>query len=194
MGYAALSDEELLARARQLSGADRDELVNELFSRHYERVARWCLRFAGDRERAADLAQEVFLKAHRHLDSFKAASRFSTWLYSIARNESLSQLQRAGPPTDSDDVLANVPAIAAGPDELASRSQQTKHVHEFLTATLDQLERTVYVLHYGDDMSLDTITRLLRLTNTSGAKAYIVSARRKLAKAVQRLQARGEQP
>jgi RNA polymerase sigma-70 factor, ECF subfamily len=87
-----------------------------------------------------------------------------------------------------------VPALAAGPDELASRSQQTKHVHEFLAATLDQLERTVYVLHYGDDMSLDTITRLLRLTNTSGAKAYIVSARRKLAKAVQRLQARGEQP
>ena len=194
MGYAALSDEELLARARQLSGAERDALVNELFARHYERVARWCLRFTGDRERAADLAQDVFLKAHRHLDSFKAAARFSTWLYSIARNESLSQLQRADPPADSDEVLADVAAIDVGPDELASRSQQTQRVREFLAATLDQLERTVYVLHYGDDMPLDAITRLLRLTNTSGAKAYIVSARRKLAKAVQRLQARGEQP
>ena len=194
MGYAAFSDEELLARARQSSGAERDALVNELFARHYERVARWCLRFTGDRERAADLAQDVFLKAHRHLDSFKAAARFSTWLYSIARNESLSQLQRAGPPTDSDEVLADVAAMAAAPDELASRSQQTQRVREFLAATLDHLERTVYVLHYGDDMPLDAITRLLRLTNTSGAKAYIVSARRKLAKAVQRLQARGERP
>ena len=194
MGYAAFSDEELLARARQSSGAERDALVNELFARHYERVARWCLRFTGDRERAADLAQDVFLKAHRHLDSFKAAARFSTWLYSIARNESLSQLQRADPPADSDEVLADVAAMAAAPDELASRSQQTQRVREFLAATLDHLERTVYVLHYGDDMPLDAITRLLRLTNTSGAKAYIVSARRKLAKAVQRLQARGERP
>ena len=194
MGYAAFSDEELLARARQCSGAERDALVNELFARHYERVARWCLRFTGDRERAADLAQDVFLKAHRHLDSFKAAARFSTWLYSIARNESLSQLQRADPPADSDEVLADVAAMAAAPDELASRSQQTQRVREFLAATLDHLERTVYVLHYGDDMPLDAITRLLRLTNTSGAKAYIVSARRKLAKAVQRLQARGERP
>ncbi len=194
MGYAAFSDEELLARARQSSGAERDALVNELFARHYERVARWCLRFTGDRERAADLAQDVFLKAHRHLDSFKAAARFSTWLYSIARNESLSQLQRADPPADSDEVLADVAAMAAAPDELASRSQQTQRVREFLAATLDHLERTVYVLHYGDDMPLDAITRLLRLTNTSGAKAYIVSARRKLAKAVQRLQAGGERP
>jgi len=194
MGYAELSDDELLARARQRSGAERDALVNELFTRHYERVARWCLRFTSDRDRAADLAQDVFLKAHRHLDSFKAASRFSTWLYSIARNESLSQLQRAGPPTDSDDVLASVAAIDAGPDELASRSQQTQRIREFLAATLDQLERVVFVLHYGDDMPLDAITRLLQLTNTSGAKAYIVSARRKLAKAVQRLQVRGERP
>jgi hypothetical protein len=35
-------------------------------------------------------------------------------------------------------------------------------------------------LHYGDEMTLDAITRLLALTNMSGAKAYIVSARRKL--------------
>jgi len=41
-------------------------------------------------------------------------------------------------------------------------------------------------------MSLDAITRLLKLDNASGAKAYIVSARRKLARATQRLRARGE--
>lgn len=192
MGHVDLSDEELLARARQLTGAERDALVNELFARHYNRVARWCLRFTGDRDRAADVAQDVFLKAHRHLDSFKAAARFSTWLYSIARNESLRQLQRAEPRADSDDVLAQMAALDASPDELADRSQQTDRVRAFLTATLDRLERTVFVLHYGDEMSLDAITRLLRLTNTSGAKAYIVSARRKLARAAQRLHARGE--
>jgi hypothetical protein len=63
---------------------------------------------------------------------------------------------------------------------------------EFLSATLDQTEQVVFTLHYGDDMPLDTISRLLRLENTSGAKAYIVSAKRKLARAARRLRMRGE--
>jgi hypothetical protein len=50
----------------------------------------------------------------------------------------------------------------------------------------------VFTLHYGDDMTLEAITRLLKLDNASGAKAYIVSARRKLDKATRRLRARGE--
>jgi RNA polymerase sigma factor (sigma-70 family) len=192
MGYAELSDEELLAEARRLTGPKREALVNELFSRHYQRVGRWCLRFTGHRESAADLAQDVFLKAHRHLDSFKATSRFSTWLYSIVRNESFNRLQRASPPTDSDEVLADVAALDEGPEELADRSERGQHVREFLAETLDRLERAVFVLHYGEEMPLEAVTRLLRLENTSGAKAYIVSARRKLAKATRRLRSRGE--
>jgi len=192
MGYAELSDEELLAEARRLTGPKREALVNELFSRHYQRVGRWCLRFTGHRESAADLAQDVFLKAHRHLDSFKATSRFSTWLYSIVRNESFNRLQRASPPTDSDEVLADVAALDEGPEELADRSERGQHVREFLAETLDRLERAGVVLHYGEEMPLEAVTRLLRLENTSGAKAYIVSARRKLAKATRRLRSRGE--
>lgn len=191
MAYADLSDEELLAASRR-AGADRATLVNELFARHYERVARWCLRFTGDRETAADLAQDVFFRAHRHLDSFKAESRFSTWLYTIVRNESLRRLDRERPVTDSDEVLAEVAAIEPMPDELAHRSERGQRLKEFLATTLDAAERKVFVLHYGDGMPLDAITRLLRLNNASGAKAYIVSARRKIARATVRLKARGE--
>lgn len=156
-------------------------------------MARWCYRFAGDRDAATDLAQEVFLKAHRHLDSFQGASRFGTWLYSIARNESLNWLKRSRPPLeDAGEELAEVPSAEAGPEEIATGNSRARRLYEFLATTLDEKERAVFTLHYGDDMPLDAITRLLRLENASGAKAYIVSARRKLARAVERLLARGE--
>jgi DNA-directed RNA polymerase specialized sigma24 family protein len=64
---------------------------------------------------------------------------------------------------------------------------------ELVTATLDQTEREVFTMHYGDDIPLDAITRILGLQNASGAKAYIVSARRKLARAVERLRLRHEE-
>jgi hypothetical protein len=48
---------------------------------------------------------------------------------------------------------------------------------------LDKTEARVMMLHYGQEMPLNAVSRMLGLTNKSGAKAYIVSARRKLAAA-----------
>ena len=193
----SLSDEAVVEQYRAAPAAGRERLAEELFQRHYLRVARWCYRFTGDRESAADLAQDVFLKAHKHLETFRGSSRFTTWLYTIARHESLNRLQqrRAAPVLpDGEDVLADVPALDPGPEDLAVRSSRARRLHAFLAETLDETERKVFTLHYGNDMPLDAITRLLRLENTSGAKAYIVSAKRKLARAVQRQRARGGQP
>jgi RNA polymerase sigma-70 factor (ECF subfamily) len=189
---AAPSDELLLA-AYRASPQGRRAAADQLFARYYERVGRWCLRFTGDRESAADLAQEVFLKAYRHLDSFQGSAQFGTWLYSIARNESINRSKRAGPPlTDSEEALIQVPTLAPDPEALATQSSNSRRLQQFLTTTLDETERTVFTLHYGDELPLDAITRLLRLNNSSGAKAYIVSAKRKLARAVEKMSVRGE--
>jgi RNA polymerase sigma-70 factor, ECF subfamily len=192
MPFSSLSDEELAAEYRQASADRRAAVAEELFARHYERVARWCLRFAGDRDAAADLAQDVFLKAHRHLGGFKGGSRFSTWLYTIVRNEAFNRLQRARPELQNDEVLSKVASAVEGPEDLVTRQSRRRRIMEFLSETLNKTERTVFTLHYGDDMPLDTITRLLHLENASGAKAYIVSAKRKLARATDQLRVRGE--
>jgi len=155
-------------------------------------VARWCYRFTNDREAAADLAQEVFLKAHRSLDAFRGQAKFSTWLYSIARHEGINRFRRKGPPMEDDDLLAELAGTEEGPEEAAQRGQRGRWLRWFLFTTLDRTERIVFTLHYGKEMPLDTITRMLGLQNPSGAKAYIVSARRKLARASERARARGE--
>jgi len=107
------------------------------------------------------------------------------------RNESLNRLKRLRTDMEGEEVLADVAALEARPDALAEARDLATRLKEFLTANLDRREQAVFTLHYGDDMSLDAITRLLRLDNASGAKAYIVSARRKLARAAQRVRARG---
>jgi hypothetical protein len=94
MDLEQFSVEELVAQARALAGSQEgDRLANELFRRHYSQVACWCLRTTGDRELAADLAQEIFVRAHQHLKSFQGQSKFSTWLYSIARNQCMNAVK-----------------------------------------------------------------------------------------------------
>jgi len=192
MQPADLADDELAAECLKRSGADRAPYLEELFRRHYAQVARWCYRFTNDRDAAADLAQDVFLKAHRSFDSFRGQAKFSTWLYSIARHEGINRTQRKGPAMADEELLADVAASDEGPDEAAQSGQRGRRLRELLFATLDRTERTVFTLHYGKELPLETITRMLALDNASGAKAYIVSARRKLARASGRIKARGE--
>src|SRR5689334_6038732 len=86
MSLESLSDEELALRYREDTDSNTHELcINELFRRNFSKVARWCLRFVDGRETAADLAREIFTKAYQNLNSFQGQSRFSTWLFSIAR-------------------------------------------------------------------------------------------------------------
>jgi RNA polymerase sigma-70 factor (ECF subfamily) len=187
-------DETLLTAYREAAAHQKRAAADQLFAHYYERVGRWCFRFTGDRDAAADLAQEVFLKAHRHLDSFRGTAQFGTWLYSIVRNEAFNRAKRSALPieSESDEQLIDVPALDPDPEELASRSSTSRRLQQLLAATLDETERTVFTLHYGEELPLDAITRLLRLENSSGAKAYIVSAKRKLSRAVERWFVRGE--
>lgn len=191
MELEELSAEELVSRVRALIGSEEgDRLANELFRRHYERVACWCLRFTGDREWAADLAQEIFARAHRYLHSFQGNSKFSTWLFSIARNHCTNAMKARSihPAESGEEELADLPDDNAW---LASERESTSRmVHQLLDQALDETEKTVFTLHYGDELTLATITRLLGLKNESGAKAYIVSAKRKLNRYLQRLRAR----
>ena len=188
------SDEELVAHSRLagLPPARQRELLNELFSRYHTRVALWCFRVTGDRSSAADLAQDVLLKAHRNLDSWRAQSKFSTWLYSITRNHCINELAaksvRPEGTADSLDFELSDPAFVR-PDKQMERADEVRQMKSLMQQSLDETEAHVMTLHFGEDMTLDAITRLLSLSNPSGAKAYLVSARRKLKAAVARLRA-----
>jgi RNA polymerase sigma-70 factor, ECF subfamily len=182
------SDEELVARTRieGLSQSRRDEILNELFGRYHSRVAAWCLRMTGDRTAAADLGQDVLLKAWRNLDSWQGQAKFSTWMYSIMRNHCINDraARSVRPEGAADPLDFDVSDQSSRPDKQAERNSEIRRMNELIGGALDRTEAQVMTLHYGEEMTLATITRLLSLKNASGAKAYIVSARRKLKAAV----------
>lgn len=194
MGWQELTDEALIARYRAEAGqAQAEQYLNELFRRHHVKVARWCLSVTGDRESAADLAQEICVKAYQNLSYFKGQSKFSTWLYSITRNHCLNAVRsRANvPDMDSDElVMHTLPDVGDSPLASVERKQQADIARQLINETLEETEKAVFTMHFGEELPLDVITRMLNLTNASGAKAYLVSAKRKLDKAAKRWQAR----
>ena len=160
-----------------------DCLFEEVFDRYNRQVARWCYKISKDQDRALDLTQEVFIKAYRSIHSFRGDSQLSTWLYVITRNHCLNSLKKWRTEPDGHAVECPLTLVRATDEDVhltLERTQSYQQVFRFLYSILTPMEVKVMTLHYVDDLTLPAITRRLRLSNRSGAKAYIVSTRRKL--------------
>ncbi len=186
--WAALTDEELIAAHRAGDPGADDEALSELFRRYQMRIAKWCVRFTRDRESALDLAQDVLLRAYKSLHTYRGDSRFSTWLYVIARNQCCSAQEKRStqPAFVASSIADSVPDASSGDVHQRMESEQLNNRSwDIIRSALSRTEANVMMLHYGQEVSLGDITRSLGLTNKSGAKAYIVSARRKVHSLVQ---------
>ena len=88
--HARPADHELVASARAGAGDAFAVLVH----RYNAPLLAYFVRFSGDPELAADLAQETFLAAFRRLDRLSEDRSFAAWLYQIARNQLRSEWRR----------------------------------------------------------------------------------------------------
>lgn len=103
----AMTDPELAASALAGSEGAFRELV-----RRFERpIYSLIVRMVQDPSLAEDLAQEVFVKAYRRLDSYDPERKLSSWLFKIAHNTTIDHLRRG--------ALETVPLEAEKDDERA---------------------------------------------------------------------------
>jgi RNA polymerase sigma-70 factor (ECF subfamily) len=82
-------DTELLSQAQAGSVAAFEGLVEQ----NRDRVYGLALRMLNSPEDAAEVTQDAFLAAYRHLGDFRGDSQFSSWVYRIAANEALMRLR-----------------------------------------------------------------------------------------------------
>lgn len=120
----------------------------------------------GSPEDARDVAQEALVQAYLKLNSFRAESRFYTWLYRIAMNLALSYQRRKRPTMSMDQVREQTGSEPVdrqvGPEGMALRQEQIEQVW----AALDRLPcqaREILVLRELEGCSYETIGEILEL-------------------------------
>lgn len=100
-GPERLSDEARAKRdeddARQMAAFKKGDAkaFEVLLKRHEKAVFNFCFRMVGDREGAHDATQEVFLKVVRNAKGWERQAKFTTWLFTIARNHCIDALRKA---------------------------------------------------------------------------------------------------
>ncbi len=167
------------------------DLFRLLLERHQHRVFRLVASILGpfaDLD-AEEVTQEVFVRVHGRLASFRGESRFSTWLHRLAYNRAIELRRRARlrfehvPCGD----LQTSPA-PDGPHEAALESERERSVAR-LVEELPAVYRSVVHLHYWMDQSVEEIAGTLDVP-TGTVKSYLARARARLR---ERARARGIQ-
>ena len=120
-----------------------DEQAFASIVRMYEQpVYNYVLRLVGDRARAEDLTQEVFLRVYQGLPGFSLRSRFTTWLFQVTKNRVLDELRAIERRPRAVLALEDIPPLEVL-DQPFERSE-----------TIDALWRAVAVLTVDLKMAL----------------------------------------
>jgi RNA polymerase sigma-70 factor (ECF subfamily) len=158
--------------------ADGDRRAFErLYHEHVNHVFSVCVRMCGDRVRAEELAQDVFVRAWQKLPLFRGESAFSTWLHRMAVNVVLNERRVDGrararavleaDQTESDEEMFGAHAPPSHADRLDLESA---------IAGLPPGARRVFVLHDVEGYKHEEIAELLGITS-GGSKAQLHRAR-----------------
>jgi RNA polymerase sigma-70 factor, ECF subfamily len=160
----------------------RDEAIGLLLPAFRRKVFGLAYSFLRNREAAEDVTQDVFIKVWRALPGFDGRASLSTWIYTIARNTSLSALRarRLQSSLSDPEVMDAAESVdpAPSPDATVDRA--------VLLRLLDQLptkQRQVVMLFYMEEQSHEEVATMLSMP-VGTVKTLLHRARARLSAAV----------
>ncbi len=184
------------ARSRKQEPKPEPKRAGESFAlgeRERNYVFAVAMKYVKDEEAANDVAQEALLLAHRHRESFRGDSRFSTWLYRIAATTSLMHLRKqrrhsrevlmAQRVSDEEGDLRDLAhAPGPGPEE-HSAARQDIEVARAKLAGLGEKYRDIFWMRFFEGYTETEIASRLNL-NVTTVKTRAYRARLALREAI----------
>ena len=173
---ARSADLDLVERCR------RGELgaFEQLYRAHAGRLYGLALRMLGNPSEAEDQLQEVFLSAHRKLDSFRGDSALGTWLYRLATNQILDHVRsRAARTRQLTDGLDDASTLADGSGHRLADRAISRIDLERAVAELPEGCRTAFILHDVQGLEHREIAEVLGIAEGT-SKSQVHKARLRL--------------
>jgi RNA polymerase sigma-70 factor (ECF subfamily) len=174
-----MSGEDRTAEAELVARCRRGEMgaFEELYRQHSTRLYNLAFRMAGNPADADDLLQEIFLLAHRKLDSFRGASALGTWLYRLGMNVCLDRLRSKASRQDSatetlEEQLFSAPTRAS--TQPFTRLDLERAIH-----TLPAGARAAFLLHDVEGLDHQEVGQALGISEGT-SKSQVHKARMRI--------------
>ncbi len=172
--------EEARLTARLINPDTRRAAFTEMVGIYQEQLYWQIRKLLISHDDTADVLQNTFLKAWTNLDNFRGEAKISTWLYSIAHNESITFLQKR----QAEQEMTQSDPEGFLMDQLQADKyfdgDETQRTLLKAIATLPAKQRQVFNMRYFDDMPYEEISAILN-TSVGALKASYHFAAEKVA-------------
>lgn len=158
---------ELIARTR----AGDESAFAALVERYRPLVFRWAIGLVGDADDAEDITQEVFVRVHRKLWSFRGDGSFDAWLYRITRRVVLRLRPRDPRRTDA----INADLYVTDPGGRVDRERAIALI-QMIAASLPMRQREVFILCDVEGRTPTEVAKILNMKDVS-VRASLFKAR-----------------
>ena len=172
------SDIELMLRTK----AGDDTAFSELMNRNYKGVLNFIYRFTNIKENSEDLTQEVFLRVYRSAASYRPEAKFTTWLYKIATNVSLTHVKKKNADISLDEMNENTGEYEDSEVEISDNVIYRKEMRNVIFSAMESLperEKIAIMLCKYEGLSYEETADVLECT-VGAVKAYVHRGRMKL--------------
>ncbi|MFM7431771.1 MAG: RNA polymerase sigma factor [Flammeovirgaceae bacterium] len=172
-----MEDKELLLKIRNPDS--RNYGLNMLVRTYQQRVYWHVRKMVIDHDDADDLTQEIFIKIHKYIDTFREDSQLFTWIYRIATNECLSFLNKKKRKffLPIEDVTQQLIAKVDNDPDLNGDEIQKRLQKAILQ--LPDKQRLVFNMKYFDDMPYEQMAEVTK-TSVGALKASFHHAVKKI--------------
>ncbi len=177
------ADEQLLSNAR----SGDQQAFGELCLRYGGMLRRRIFQIVRDEEDAEDVLQETYLKAYQHLQAFRGACSFSTWLVAIGTNMSLMLLRRRKASRkyccdvvteDGETLVMECRDPTPDPEQRYMMSQTRQKLKSAVTRLSPQV-RNLLEMYYKSELRLKDAAATLGISEAT-AKSRLLRARQML--------------
>ena len=157
------SDEKLILRFQE----GDINAYNELVKRYKDRLLNFVFRYFNNVEQAEDVVQDTLIKLYTHASYYKNVAKFSTWIFTIAKNNALTEL-RKNKRKKTDSLWTNDGKfidISSKEESLESKVQNEIAIDQ-LNKFLDEIPenfRIAVVLRDFQELSYDEISKILEI-------------------------------
>jgi RNA polymerase sigma-70 factor, ECF subfamily len=138
----------------------KPEAWDTLFRRYQLPLYVYVFELVHHEQTSLDLVQETFIAAVRHIGGLRDDAKFGSWLFGIAHQKCIQRWRKQDREEVSLDEIAESPdELESSPDDLLiRREQETEFVN--LLNQLPLPQRSVLLLHFVEDFSLEEIARI----------------------------------
>jgi RNA polymerase sigma-70 factor (ECF subfamily) len=172
-----MNENELKVLIDKMKGGDR-ESFNKVFRHYYMPLTRFCVRFVGDGDQAAEIVQDLFVKVWTNREKLTLTSSFESYMLRSVRNSAITYINKVRSHADVNERIYTDDSDANDPSETL-QSNNLEASYQKVLATMPEKRREVFLASRFDGLKYAEIATKMGLSQKT-VEAHMSAAIKQL--------------